>query len=163
MAPNVGEMPLPPICAGDGCLRDAAPGNTFCWQCIRSKTRAVRDYQAKVQKHAAARIARAQAKIRPRLYALTLGPTVKFGISVDVRSRVGGLQTSLPYKLTLVGHVGCDRQLEKDVHALCSGCHIRGEWFHRIGVALQIERHIEAGDVAAIYKMIGRFPDWLKP
>ena len=163
MVANIGELRFdpPPICAGDGCLGDAAPGNIFCWSCIRSKSRSVRDYQKKAEKHAEARAARLHAQMRPRLYAAALGGSVKFGISVSPKSRMSSLQTGVPNQLVLIGHIGCDRQLERDVHLLCAPCHIRGEWFRRDGIALAVETLIADNNALEIYRLVGRMPGWL--
>lgn len=151
---------VPPICAGENCTADAAPGNVFCWRCIRRRSRPVKDYQEKIRKSADAQAARFQARMRPRLYAVALGAAVKFGISVDARRRLHGLQTGLPDELTLIGHVGCDRRLEKDVHKLCEAHHIRGEWFRREGMALTVEHCIAENNVLEIYRLVGRMPNW---
>lgn len=153
---------LPRVCIGDGCLAEPAPGNDFCFRCIRSKNRPVRDYHAKIENNAERLARRLAARLRPRLYAVAFDQNVKFGITTDVRSRLSQLQTSTPIELKLLGHVGCDRQLERDVHVLCAAQAVRGEWFRREGTALEVERLIVADNVLAIYRMVGREPDWMR-
>lgn len=163
MAGNLSEVSLgPAICAGEGCLADAAPGNVFCWRCIRKRSRPVKDYQAKVERYAESRASKMQARMRPRLYAVAVGSAVKFGITVNVQDRMSGLQTALPQQLVLIGHVGCDRQLERDVHQVCAEQSIRGEWFRREGVVLFVEQCIAENNVIELYRKVGRMPDWLK-
>ena len=159
----VGELRFepPPICAGDGCLESAAPGNTLCWRCIRSKSRSVRDYHAKAAKYAEKRAERLHAQMRPRLYAVALGSAVKFGITVNPKYRLSGLQVGVPDELILIGHIGCDRQLERDVHDLCVPWHLRGEWFRREGTALTIETLIADNKALEVYRLVGRRPGWL--
>jgi len=150
------------ICAGDGCLGEAAPGGMFCYRCIRSKAKPVRDYKAKVEENTEAMLLLRQARLRPRLYAVASGQAVKFGITTNIKSRASDLQVAHPEPLVWIGHIGCDRQLERDVHALCSAERMRGEWFRREGTALVVEHYIAKKDSLAVYRLVGRLPEWMR-
>lgn len=57
---------------------------------------------------------------------------IKIGVSRDVTKRLGGLQTSTPDELSLVGTIPGDERVEAEWHARFAAAHIRGEWFRPV-------------------------------
>jgi hypothetical protein len=152
---------LPSICEAAGCLQDAAPGNRFCWKHIRSRVIAIKT-QAERQKHSVVdMVARKQRMMRSKVYAVACGDAVKFGVAVDPKSRFSGLQTGSPFRLELLGAIGCERRIEKDIHAYCADHHLRGEWYRREGRASDIVRLIVSEDVVRLYELVATRPSWI--
>lgn len=78
---------------------------------------------------------------------------VKIGYSADPAARLGGLQTSSPDRLRLLGVCPGDRNDEAALHERFAHLHLRGEWF-RDGPELR-----EAlKDICAGHKLFGRCP-----
>ena len=151
---------LPDLCAADGCLADPAPGGRYCRRHLRSRQIQAQQHQQRQDDAVQARIRRVSRDLGVKLYAIEIvgTPVVKFGMSRNPTSRMMDLQVSHPVPLHLLGHVGCDRRLEKDVHLYCAQHHVRGEWFRQEGRATEVIGLIKSGDPISIYKLIGRDP-----
>jgi hypothetical protein len=65
------------------------------------------------------------------VYLLKCQDYYKIGIATDVQKRISGMQTGSPYPISLVASVQVDNplSLEKELHAMYSSRHHRGEWF----------------------------------
>ena len=63
------------------------------------------------------------------VYAIASDRFVKFGISVNPKRRLAGMQTSCPLDLELVGFFEGDEALEKRIHKKLRRFRVRGEWF----------------------------------
>jgi hypothetical protein len=153
---------LPSLCNANGCLKDPAPGKRYCWQHLRSRAVQATELREREQAAKARRLSRVAPSLRVKLYAIgiTGADLLKFGVSVAPVKRLNALQTANPLPLELIAHVGCDRNLEGDVHQYCAAQHVRGEWFKRAGRAAVVERLIIENNPLAIYDLIGRKPPW---
>lgn len=151
---------LPDLCAAPGCLADPVRGGRYCRRHLRSREIQAKQHQERQLQSLLSRIKRITPDIRTKLYAIEIvgSDAVKFGMSANPIARMYDLQISHPVPLSLLGHVGCDRQLEKDVHLFCAEHHIRGEWFRQEGRARSIIDLIVAGDPLPIYELVGRSP-----
>lgn len=63
------------------------------------------------------------------VYVISDGENVKVGVSVDVYQRFSSIQTGNAKKLTLIGFVDGEADLEKEIHSRLCEFHIRGEWY----------------------------------
>lgn len=151
---------LPSLCEANGCTADPAPGTRFCRFHLRSRSLQAEQHRHMQRKAFSFRVKRVAPLLGTKLYAIGIAesPVIKFGISHDPRSRMGDLQVSQPLTLHMVGFVGCDRQLERDVHLYCAEHRVRGEWFRIEGRAKAIVQLIVAGDPLSIYSLVGRDP-----
>jgi hypothetical protein len=153
---------LPSLCNANGCLKDPAPGRRYCWQHLRSREVKSSELREREKASQARRLNRVAPSLRVKMYAVGVvaSDLIKFGVSVNPEKRLNGLQTANPLPLELIAYVGCDRDLEADVHQFCSEQRVRGEWFRRAGRAALVERLIIEGNPIAIYDLIGRKPPW---
>jgi hypothetical protein len=54
---------------------------------------------------------------------------LKVGISIDVHSRIGELQTGCPHTTRLLYAAPGNREIEHRIHSLVQDHHLQGEWF----------------------------------
>ena len=64
------------------------------------------------------------------------GP-VKIGYTENLKTRITDLQVASPNKLILLGTVGGDRYVEKQIHQHLRFYHIGGEWFRASSFVLE--------------------------
>lgn len=153
---------LPGLCNAGGCLKDPAPGQRYCWQHLRSRDVQAQELRDRERAAQARRLQRVAPSLKAQLYVIGVAESdlMKFGVSSKPQARLGDLQVANPLPLVLIAHVGCDRQLEKDVHEYCAEQRVRGEWFRRAGRAAIVERLVIENDAISIYDLIGRKPPW---
>lgn len=54
---------------------------------------------------------------------------IKIGTATNVRERLNGLRTGIPYRLKLLATMGGDSKEEKRLHEQFAALNYRGEWF----------------------------------
>jgi len=67
----------------------------------------------------------------PRVYFVQAGEggPIKIGTSDKVPDRIAKLQTANPHKLSLLGTVAGDEEIERALHARFASIRLEGEWF----------------------------------
>jgi hypothetical protein len=128
------------ICGAPTCTNPPAPGQQFCFSCIRQWSR---------------KALRKPNETGAKLYAISGAELVKFGITErSVRERLVVLQSGSPVKLILLGFIECAAHWERSVHQCLREAHSHGEWFRRTEQVAQVVKWIEAKDRQSIR-------DWL--
>ncbi len=138
------------FCTKNGCRRARAKETNLC-----DKHLAIR-----IKGEAQAALARTAYQLRPggrvvRLYAITDGSAVKFGVSTDTGKRLASLQTANPNKLQLLSSIYCSEAVESDVHSYLKPSRINGEWFKWDARAKAIVLLMKAQDLYGLLDFIG--------
>lgn len=75
------------------------------------------------------------------------GP-IKIGTALDVRQRLGGLQTSTPHRLFVRGSVEGTIEQERTLHRILSDDRLSGEWFRASATVRGTMNAVLRGDFA---------------
>jgi hypothetical protein len=70
---------------------------------------------------------------------------IKIGFATNVKSRMIGFQTALPYPVILLAQTDGTRRLERKLHRQFKELRLRGEWFKRDPLVLEAIEDIKSG------------------
>lgn len=140
-------------CTKTGCRRDRTRETNLC----------VYHLDIRIQGEVQAALARTSYLLRPggrvvRLYAISDGAAVKFGVSNDVARRLASLQTCTPRKLELLASIYCSEEVERDVHSYLKSSRVSGEWFQWNAIAKAIVLLMKANDLVGLLDLMGIEP-----